>query len=867
MDEEDLSERQQKIAAIMDRVRSLKTKYQTEDNVTDELCPKHSADPADHSGNVNSIIMTSNTPEDWLSFLLKSEKKGNLQTDSSHLNKIIDFYSRAAAALPAEKHSANESYAQILVRLAELKVLLDPEEARDQFQLARLNCKKFAFVHIAFAQFELSQGNFKKSKQILQKAVDCWAVPMEMLKNATRNLNLKKRWLLSEDKENVAVSTISSAHETFQPSLLENTRDGKKSDGVVEFPANVRQSALGEKTGSEQFDTNQKPFACLPNMIYSYGRVPVQSVMSPTTSILRNTDALNPAGVMRRQTSETRCTYTESSVRKPKHNGDDSCDLDKLKFSKNSPVMSHSSKKDNLETSAYSTATSVNRLDSLLAFPRKSDIQMTGKEPSAPEFSQQEHKADPYSQSNSHKPREQPKKNPAETLCGWKSAETTSDEEGKRTSFEPPVLPISKRVTPPGTAPAREDRMLACETPSNNTISMSCFRTPVTKSEFAPISKVSTPYSLLSGYQHQPETPATPFQRPTCLQATTPLASNECIVIKGRVYTILRQIGAGGSSKVFQVIDDKKRLYAIKYVDLDEADQQTSTSYQNEISYLNKLQKHSDKIIRLYDYEITEDHIYMVMECGNIDLNSWLRKKKSISPWERKSYWKNMLEAVNTIHEYGIVHSDLKPANFLIVDGMLKLIDFGIANQMQPDVTSMDKDSPFGTLNFMAPEAIKVTSSFDDSRSKISCKSDVWSLGCILYCMTYGKTPFQHITNHFSKLQAIINPNYEIEFPDIPEKDLQDVLKKCLVRNYRRRISIPELLVHTYVQIQPHSQPEGQVTAGREEMKRILGQLICLNSPNSISRAARSLYDQCNSGKSLDMSAVGKNNSKAWTMK
>lgn len=52
--------------------------------------------------------------------------------------------------------------------------------------------------------------------------------------------------------------------------------------------------------------------------------------------------------------------------------------------------------------------------------------------------------------------------------------------------------------------------------------------------------------------------------------------------------------------------------------------------------------------------EITERYIYMVMECGNIDLNSWLKKKKSINPWERKSYWKNMLEAVHTIHEHGI---------------------------------------------------------------------------------------------------------------------------------------------------------------------------------------------------------------------
>lgn len=56
-----------------------------------------------------------------------------------------------------------------------------------------------------------------------------------------------------------------------------------------------------------------------------------------------------------------------------------------------------------------------------------------------------------------------------------------------------------------------------------------------------------------------------------------------------------------GVLQVFQVMDEKKHLYAIKYVDLEEADQQTIESYQNEISHLNKLQQHSDKIIRLYD--------------------------------------------------------------------------------------------------------------------------------------------------------------------------------------------------------------------------------------------------------------------------
>lgn len=53
--------------------------------------------------------------------------------------------------------------------------------------------------------------------------------------------------------------------------------------------------------------------------------------------------------------------------------------------------------------------------------------------------------------------------------------------------------------------------------------------------------------------------------------------------------------------QVFQVLNEKKQLYAVKYVNLEEADQQTVDSYKNEIAHLSKLQQHSDKIIRLYN--------------------------------------------------------------------------------------------------------------------------------------------------------------------------------------------------------------------------------------------------------------------------
>ena len=51
--------------------------------------------------------------------------------------------------------------------------------------------------------------------------------------------------------------------------------------------------------------------------------------------------------------------------------------------------------------------------------------------------------------------------------------------------------------------------------------------------------------------------------------------------------------------------------------------------------------------------EMTNSYIYMLMECGNLDLNTWLRNRKTVNPLERKFYWKNMLEAVHTIHKHG----------------------------------------------------------------------------------------------------------------------------------------------------------------------------------------------------------------------
>ncbi|XP_023416695.2 dual specificity protein kinase TTK isoform X1 [Cavia porcellus] len=853
MEAEDLSGRELTIDSIMNKVRDIKNKFKNED-LTDELSlNKVSADTTDNSGTVNQIMMLANNPEDWLNFLIKLEKN-SVPLNDALLNKLIGRYSQAIEALPPDKYGQNESFAQIQVRFAELKAIQEPDDARDYFQMARANCKKFAFVHISFAQFELSQGNFKKSKQLLQKAVDSGAVPLEMLEIALRNLNLQKKQLLSEEEKKSLSASILTAQESFSSSLghLQNRSVGCDSRG----PATKARFLYGENVPPQDAEVvhgNPLKQANKTKRSCPFGRVPVNLLNSPDYQM--KTDESVMPSFTKRQISRTECRDLIIPASKP--SGNNSSELRNLKSVQNTHSMeSLVSDEKSFELNTDSVTLKNKTESSLLT---KLEETKEYQEPKFPESTPK--------QWQSKRQSECVNQNPAVLSNQRHIPDITPkvNTEQKHTTVEQPVLSVSKQ-SPPLSVPKWIDPKSICQTPSSNTLDdyMNCFRTPVVKNSFLPVCPSSTPYSRFSCLQQQQQqVPVTPLQN---LQIVG--SSNECISVKGRIYSILKQIGSGGSSKVFQVLNEKKQIYAIKYVNLEEADNQTIESYRNEIAYLNKLQQHSDKIIRLYDYELTDHYIYMVMECGNIDLNSWLKKKKSINPWERKSYWKNMLEAVHTIHQHGIVHSDLKPANFLIVDGMLKLIDFGIANQMQPDTTSIVKDSQVGTVNYMPPEAIKDMSSSREngkSKSKISPKSDVWSLGCILYYMTYGKTPFQHIINQISKLHAIIDPNHEIEFPDIPEKDLQDVLKCCLIRDPKQRISIPELLAHPYVQIQTY--PGNQMAKGTtDEMKHVLGQLVGLNSPNSILKVAKTLYARYSSDESHDSSS-SKTFEKKWEKK
>ncbi len=201
-------------------------------------------------------------------------------------------------------------------------------------------------------------------------------------------------------------------------------------------------------------------------------------------------------------------------------------------------------------------------------------------------------------------------------------------------------------------------------------------------------------------------------------------------------FELERKLGVGGMGIVYlaKYLKTGQRV-AVKVLSPDlMADHKVAKRFEREMDILKKL-KHPH-IVQYYGGSTSNNQRFYAMELVKGGSLEDILKKKGPVDWEQAiEYGIQIAQALEHAHAAGIIHRDLKPANLLLTSkGVMKLSDFGIARDTQSTaLTAAGKT--VGTMSYMAPEQIT-------GKHPISAKTDLYAMGCVLFEMLSGRTPF-----------------------------------------------------------------------------------------------------------------------------
>lgn len=255
-------------------------------------------------------------------------------------------------------------------------------------------------------------------------------------------------------------------------------------------------------------------------------------------------------------------------------------------------------------------------------------------------------------------------------------------------------------------------------------------------------------------------------------------------------YKVIQSLGEGSFGKAFLCQKESDNSFCvIKQIIVQDMNQKEKDDVLNEANILSKLDHQN--IIKFYDLfesKKPKHSINIVTEYADGgDLSEKIKERKNknnnFSESEILDYFTQICLAIKHIHEKKIIHRDLKSGNiFLMKTGLVKLGDFGISKKF---MKTMEKAKTMvGTPYYLSPEII--------SGNPYDAKSDIWSLGVLLYEMMTFKMPFN--ANNFSMLVAKIQRGNYIPPPSIYTKDLRELVSKCLTLEPERRPSIQEII-------------------------------------------------------------------------
>jgi len=214
-------------------------------------------------------------------------------------------------------------------------------------------------------------------------------------------------------------------------------------------------------------------------------------------------------------------------------------------------------------------------------------------------------------------------------------------------------------------------------------------------------------------------------------------------LLAGTRYRLLREIGRGGSSVVYEAEhQDLGRKVALKVLDREpSASEELSARFRREARALSRLSH--EGLLAVHDFGQAEDgRLFAASELlSGETLEAFLAREKGLDWREALSLVGQTLAALSVAHEAGVIHRDLKPANlFMLEGGGLKILDFGLAKSRDDlgmigtFATERAGFTLFGTPEYMAPEQA--------ASGQVDARADLYALGCVLYEMLTGRLPF-----------------------------------------------------------------------------------------------------------------------------
>jgi len=247
-------------------------------------------------------------------------------------------------------------------------------------------------------------------------------------------------------------------------------------------------------------------------------------------------------------------------------------------------------------------------------------------------------------------------------------------------------------------------------------------------------------------------------------------------------YQILERVGKGGMGVLYRGHDpvlDREVAVKVMLADFSEDTEQMRPRFYREAKSAAKLQHRNIVTVFEFAEENNQPHIVMEFLRGS-PLSSRMEEAPPLTLDDKLDIVTQLCSGLGYAHKEGIVHRDVKPANvFILQDGTVKLLDFGIAKLATSTLTR--QGDVVGSAPYMSPEQIAGAQDLDG-------RSDVWSTGVLLYELLCGRKPFdgEGLTTVIAGILREQPPAIEQFVPGLPQQ-LIDVVSKALEKDRDRR--------------------------------------------------------------------------------